>query len=289
MATEAKVVADSVSPEGVRIATLQLKFHRIILSEFNTHRVFSRNASSSRAIPIERMIKQVQDDPAIPLYWGKNQKGMQAAEELSEDQKGRALSAWLEARDRAVEIARRMIDIGLHKQIANRLLEPWMWTHDVVTSTEWDNFFALRCHPAAQPEMQALAYRMRDAMQASTPVPRIKGGEWHLPYILPDERSNLTFAQQIRCSVARCARVSYVNHDGTKPDVARDSELYNQLALSMPPHMSPLEHQATPGTEYTGNFRGWCQWRKLAEQGSLPEALITIDTLAKGYRDSLRH
>ncbi len=272
MAIQAKVIADSISPAGVRLVTLQLQFHRFILSEFNTHRVFSRNASSSRAIPVEKIIKQVRENPAIPIHWGKNQRGMQATEELSDEQEAAALAAWLEARDHAVESAQKLVGIGLHKQVVNRLLEPWQWAHDVVTSTEWDNFFSLRVHKDAQPEMETLAVKMRAAMEASTPILRMED-DWHLPYILAEERLGLSLAQQIRSSVARCARVSYMNHDGTEPDVAKDSELYERLALHVPPHMSPLEHQATPGNNRTGNFSGWRQWRKMAEAGLMPEAI----------------
>lgn len=271
--TEAKVIADSISSEGVRLVTFQLKFHRIVLSEFNTHRVFSRNASSSRAIPVERMIKQVVEDPAIPVYWGKNQRGMQATEELTEEQQAAALAAWLEARDNAVVSARKMIEIGLHKQIANRILEPWQWTHVVLTATAYKNFYELRRHTDAQPEIRVLAEKMWEAQVASEPV-EMPEGYWHLPYILTEERASLSLAQQIRSSVARCARVSYVNHDGTHPDIAKDSELYDRLALNTPPHMSPLEHQATPGGRLTGNFKGWSQWRKWAELGISPEGVV---------------
>jgi thymidylate synthase ThyX len=265
MPIKATIVEDSVSKLGHRLTTIQLQFHRFILSEFNTHRMFSRNASSSRAIPVAKMIAQVVNDPAIPVSWGKNQKGMQANEELSDEQKTEALRLWLEARDNAVKSASLLGDVGLHKQITNRLLEPWMWTHVVLTSTEWDNFFAQRCHKDAMPEMQALAYAIREAMEKNTPC--FMHG-WHLPYVQPNERRELDLNTQIKCSVARCARVSYLNHDGTSPDVAKDMELYERLVGSEPMHASPVEHQGYPNNGiWSGNFFGWEQFRKSVERG----------------------
>jgi thymidylate synthase ThyX len=270
MAIKATIVEDSVTSLGHRLTTVQLQFHRFILSEFNTHRVFSRNASSSRAIPVAKMIAQVVNDPAIPVSWGKNQKGMQANEELSDEQKAEALRLWLEARDNAVQSATLLGELGLHKQITNRLLEPWMWTHVVLTSTEWDNFFGLRCHKDAMPEMQTLAYAIREAMEKSTPTPCLT--EWHLPYVQQNERRELDLNTQIKCSVARCARVSYVNHDGTSPNVEKDMELYDRLVGGEPMHASPIEHQACPNNGiWSGNFFGWEQFRKTVERGARME------------------
>lgn len=278
---EAKVIADSISESGKRITTLQVKFHRFILPEFLTHRVFSRNFSSSRAIPTKKLLEQVRSDPAMPVYWGKNQAGMQADEELTGDAKLNAITRWKIAAKLAADQAEILAEHGAHKQIVNRLIEPFIWANGIVTSTEWDNFFELRDHEDAQPEIRELAIRMREAMADSTPR-LLKGGEWHLPYISEDERNdsffkilaNKNMLQKI--SAARCCRVSYLKHDGQVPDINDDLALFQRLAGAVPLHASPLEHQATPdyphpyeswrNKELHGNLVGWIQYRKLWEQ-----------------------
>ena len=222
----------------------------------------SRNSSSSRAIPIAKMIQRVIDDPVMPVSWGQNQRGMQAGAELSGDELAAAQTAWLRGRDAAVETARTLAAAGLHKQVVNRVLEPWMWITALITATEWDNFFAQRCHPDAQPEIRAAAELIRDAMAASTPVLR-RASDWHLPYVTDEERSQLDLAQTRQLSVARCARVSYLTHDGLH-DIAADLDLYQRLRTAKPPHWSPFEHvaEAAPTRDFIGNFRGWHPYRK---------------------------
>lgn len=287
MAFSARVIADSVSPLGVRLTTFEVTLPRIVLSEFNTHRVFSRNSASSRAIPVPKRIEQVLSDPFIPNYWGANQKGMQAKASLEAAAAEAAEAVWMEALASAVESAKKMQDIGAHKQLANRLLEPFMWQTIIVTATEWANFFALRDNEMAQPEIHEAARLMRAAYTASTPT-LIGYGEWHLPLIQPEERDGkFEFSEEARkISSARCARVSYLTHDGIR-DLAADLVLYERLVSGG--HMSPLEHVATPvkpimvqvdeklydglGRVSTmkkwieipqdlGNFRGWKQLRK---------------------------
>jgi len=261
MATEAKIIADSIHGEH-RLTTMQLKFPRFILAEFNTHRQFSRNASSSRAIPTKKIMETVRNDPAEPVYWGRNQPGMQAEEELSLEEIGYAQGTWHAARREALVYANYLVGQGVHKQIVNRILEPWMWAHVVVTATEWENFYALRTDKAAQPEMRALALAMLAVHNASEPVVRDEF-EWHLPYVNNDEKNILGLENALKCSVARCARVSYLNHDGTKPDPGKDLELHDRLKTSG--HVSPFEHQARPfsgdGSDAEANFRGWVQYR----------------------------
>jgi thymidylate synthase ThyX len=260
----AKIVADSISPFGARLTTMEITYPRFVHSEFMTHRLFSRNAASSRAIPIEKMIQQVINDPVVPVWWGANQSGMQAKEELSPILKEAAKDQWMDARLDAISQVEMLHRIGLHKQIANRILEPWMWITVVVTATEWSNFFALRCHPDAQPEIQKIAYMMRDLYTGSIPE-KVAIGKYHLPYITADEivTDEATLA---KISVARCARVSYLRHNNVG-DVDKDIELYDRLLASK--HMSPFEHVASPefpsgGKEFKfiGNFRGWVQLRK---------------------------
>jgi hypothetical protein len=277
--TTAKVIEDSISPDGVRLTTLQLRYPRFIHAEFMTHRVFSRNASSSRAIPVAKMIQQVRDDPAMPCHWGKNQAGMQAREELEGTDREFVQATWRRAAICAAALAEDMTKRGVHKQVANRILEPFQWMHVIVTATEWANFFELRDHEDAEPNIQLLAKAMKAAMGDSTPRPLIErrsrlASGWHLPYITLRERADhgtdpILLAQ---VSAARCARVSYLTHDGEAPIMGKDLELYERLVGSRPLHASPIEHQATPMDfgmfqveEFNGNLRGWVQHRKIVE------------------------
>lgn len=269
--TTAKVIEDSVNRHGKRMTTLQLKYPRFIHSEFMTHRVFSRNASSSRAIPVAKMLEQVRNDPAMPVHWGANQAGMQAHAELPDRDKEIAKGLWLQAAQAAANCAEAMTmkKIQPHKQIVNRLLEPFQWIHVVVTATEFDNFFALRDHADAQPEIRLLARSMREAMDASKPR-LLLSGDWHLPYLSGAEWQTClamddSYAAQ-KISAARCARVSYLTHDGSTPEISKDLQLFERLAGGVPLHASPLEHQATPGDTDTGNFQGWTQFRKIWEK-----------------------
>jgi hypothetical protein len=274
---EAKIIADSISPAGVRLTTLQVTFPRFILAEFNTHRAFSRNSASSRAIPVKKHIEAVLADPFIPEQFGRNQKGMQARHNLEGEDAALAHEIWIGTLSVAALEAQHLDEIGVHKQLANRLLEPFMWHTVVVTATDWENFFHLRCHPDAQPEFQKIAGMMRDVMDTSTPIARLSI-EWHLPYTVGDDaedvRPNRTtdeaWGTLARISSARCARVSYLTHDG-KRDTEADLALATKLLAAG--HMSPFEHPAIPintATEYCGNFRGWMQYRKLIPGESDP-------------------
>jgi thymidylate synthase ThyX len=239
MSFDVKIIADSVGPRGNRITTMQLCYPRFIHAEFMTHRVFSRNASSSRAIPVAKLIEQVRNNPVMPVHWGKNQPGMQADEELSPENIGAVRGIWRDAAYRAANYAETMARFGAHKQIVNRILEPWQWMHTIVTATEWDNFFALRCHKDAQPEIRRLAEFMRETQHRSVPK-KLDYGQWHLPYVnteIEDDGEQsyrhkmffdppieghpgacgvqfLNLEQALKASVARCARVSYLTHDG---------------------------------------------------------------------------
>ena len=266
MAVTATVIADSIADGCPRLTTLQLRYPRFIHAEVMTHRVFSRNASSSRAIPIERMIQDVIDDPAMPVHWGKNQPGMQAREELEsgEDQ-------WLDASYHAIQSAKRMSREGYHKQIVNRILEPFQHINVLVTATEWDNFFALRDHPDAQPEIQELARAMREAMAGSEPF-RLTVEE-HMPYVSIDEQHmcmNDGDTEKLRrISAARCASVSYKTVDGKPMSVEKALDIFNKLAGSDPIHASPFEHIARPDPDNgpgCRNFTKWHQWRADLEE-----------------------
>lgn len=264
MPYQADVLLDSVGPSGRRLTTFVLRFPRFVLPEFNTHRMFSRNASSSRAIPTTRLMEQLRDDPVAPVSWGRNQAGMQAREQLPPTEAAAAAAIWHEARESALQHAERLRAIGVHKQVVNRVLEPWMWASVIVSSTTYENFFTLRCHPDAQPEIKRLADLMREAYGASTPTPRA-AGEWHLPFISGADDLALPLADQKKVAVARAARVSYLTHAGTR-DIAADLVLHDRLLDAG--HWSPFEHaaMATAADEACNNFRGWQAYRWQMEQ-----------------------
>jgi thymidylate synthase ThyX len=270
MGYSARVLLDSLSPAGVRLTTLEVTFPRFVLSEFNTHRVMSRNSASSRAIPTSKLLERVMTDPVLPLEWGRNQKGMSASDVLTPEEEEAAKRIWLSARDAAVEHARKLVELKVHKQELNRVLEPFLWHTVIVTATEWDNFFTLRCAPNAQPEISAAALRMREAIAGSKPSP-IAYGEWHLPLVQDDERS-LPIETQKKISAARCARVSYLTHEG-KREVEKDLELHDRLKADR--HLSPFEHVATPAhdVEFHANFRGWIQMRHEIEAATWPSVV----------------
>jgi Thymidylate synthase complementing protein len=264
---KAEIVADSINYNNIRLTTLKLAYPRFIHAEFMTHRVFSRNASSSRAEPVAKHIERIKDEYAEPIHWGQNQPGMQAKAEISEETKRAARAEWWAAKEAAIAHAKKLNDLGVHKQIVNRVLEPFSYINVVVTATEWDNFFELRLHPDAQPEIRELAYQMRVAMKGSHPKPLVNG-EWHLPFIDKVEKVSHPIEDLLRFSVARCARVSYLTHDKKAPNPKDDIVLFERLVGSVPIHASPTEHQATPleSTDFCRNFRGWMQYRELLEQ-----------------------
>ena len=311
MGFEAKVLADSVSPAGQRLTTLEATFPRFVLSEFNTHRVFSRNSASSRAIPVAKQLRRLLDDPYVPIEFGSNKPGMQAGPPLTGAARDAAEAEWLRARDDAVRHVLGLITspanvasfedlhecleaaqgslkeppaewLNVHKQVANRLLEPFMWHTVIVSSTTWENFFNLRCHPDAQPEIRLIATKMREAVERSVPT-RLEPDEWHLPLVGEAEREEASSAEELaKISIGRCARVSYLTHDGTR-DLAADIALYDRLAESG--HMSPMEHVARPMTpaelgqgEWSGNFQGWIAYRKLIPGESNPLAASAATT-----------
>lgn len=276
-----KIIADSISEAGKRITTLQLVYPRFIHAELMTHRVFSRNASSSRAIPVKRMLEMVRTEPAMPIHWGKNQPGMQAGEQLAGSDLETAKQLWLLAAHNAAAVAEAMHEKGLHKQVTNRILEPFQHISVVLTATEFDNFFELRDHKDAQPEIMELAVQMKMAMYDSTPK-LLLPSEWHLPYVDALEQSrigDIELAKKV--SAARCCRVSYLKHDGTAASIEEDLALCDRLVGAESLHASPFEHQASPdsfhkegkfgGTDHWekpwlhGNFVGWIQHRKLVE------------------------
>lgn len=247
MTPYAKIICDSISEDGDRLTTFEVRFHRFILAEVNTHRVLTKSSASSRAIPVSKQLERVRTDPAWPFSWPAERSGMQGGAELSSDALEAARAIWADAAEDAVLLAERLVDVGLHKSVVNRLLEPFMWHTAIITGTSFKNFFALRANPLAQPEFRVAAELMQKEYDRSTPV-LLKEGEWHLPYINLPEDLTLSHEESIKVSVARCARVSYLTHDGVR-DPAKDIELYERLISAEPMHSTPLQHCATPATE----------------------------------------
>ena len=275
----AKIIKDSISEEGKRITTVQVSLPKVLLAENNTHRVFSRNYSSSRAIPVKRFNAM---ESFEPLYWGKNQEGMTAKLEEIDDIEA-AKKIWNDAIEYCKNASEKLIGLGLHKQWSNRLNDWHNMANGIITSTEWDNYFWLRDADDAQPEMQFLARCIKSAMENSTPT-LLHEGEWHLPYITDAELNDSFFKIPAnkwmlhKISSARCCRVSYNKHDGSIPNVDDDLALFMKLVGGSKIHASPLEHQATPdqivsGSEIHpwkndhlhGNLQGWIQYRKIWE------------------------
>ena len=257
----AKVIADSIAKKGKRITTFELEYNRFIHSEMMTHGALVKNSSSSRAIPIGKMIEQIKLNPSTPIYWGKTQSGMQAKEELTYSELKRVKELWEVAKDNAMTRATQMSLNECHKQIANRVTEPFQMIKVVCTATDFDNFFNLRIHPDAQPEILMLAYLMYKAMQQSTPI-SLNQGEWHLPYI-ERERNNgaleyfiyeendigyfgkkyIPLEQAIKISSSCTAQTSYRKNDAS---VEKADKIHDMLIKADVLHASPFAHLATP-------------------------------------------
>lgn len=279
---QAEVILASKGPDQDPIYTVRMRYPRIIHGEIMTHRVFSRNARSSRAVPVATMLEEIRSKPFVPWHWGKNQKGMQASEECKEPVMGYSPEAvWLYARDNAVDLAEEYMKAGYHKQIVNRLIEPFSWIDTLITSNQWNNFLWLRDHKDAEPHLQDLARLVKKALFRAN-VRDLKLGEWHLPYINIHDKDHANSICGItgddvdeylcKISAARCARISYKPFDGDSSYKAERAR-YDMLVSSDRVHASPTEHQATPDVfvakdqwkypDLHGNLPGWIQSRKL--------------------------
>lgn len=255
MSFNARILADSISPAGHRLTTFEGCFPRFILAEVNTHKMISKNSASSRAVPVLRRIAMLQSDPFVPEAFGKNRAGMQPGEALEGDVDAAARDHWGRAMSCAIEEARALEGINVHKQYANRLLEPFLWHTAILSGTDWQNLWNLRVHPAAQGEFQKIARIMRDLYDASEP--RLVGYEddWHLPMVEGPEHDEFNLRVDglkgrdlAKISAARCGRVSFLTHDGTKNPPAKDIERADSFIKDG--HLSPLEHSARPMTEW---------------------------------------
>lgn len=268
----AKVIEDSIALNGHRMITVQVRFPRIVHSELMTHRALAKNAGSSRAKPIKKMLAQVFNDPACPVEWGAAQAGMQAHTQLTGWRLFGVKALWKSAAMFAAAHSWAMMKLGAAKQIANRVTEPFQYIDVLISGTEWDNFDMLRCHPDADPTMRALAIEIMTAIETSIPK-LLRLGQWHLPYVTAEERRTLPLHDQKIVSAARCARISYDPFDGN-PSVEKERERFAKLVGQQPIHASPTEHQATPtmASSRSGNLVGWFQLRKEieAELADLP-------------------
>ena len=261
----AKIIAHSKSSvNGQIIVTFELIYPRYIHAELMTHRLFSRNAASSRAIPIKEMIRLATEERVYPIEWQSNKPGMQAGDKLSEEEAEACMEVWDKLGDFVCESVNKLNDLGLHKQWANRALETFQHIKTIVTATEFDNFFHLRRHSAAQPEIHALADAMFEAMLDSQPD-ILKPGQWHLPYVDhaiishtgkfvylstnscdgygPDE---ISLDDAIKVSASCCAQVSYRKNDDS---LEKATQIYDRLVGMDVLHASPFEHIATPMEE----------------------------------------
>lgn len=277
--TTVKVIAAS-SHKGMPVTTLELEYPRIIHSELLTHREFSRNSSSSRAIPVKTMINNIRKNMFVPTYWGKNQSGMQAKEELTGVSRFLAKPLWIIGGHINLLGATLLNAVGVHKQLANRNLEYISYMKTIVTSTSFDNFLALRDHEDAQPEIQAVAKKLRYALD-NLEREELAEGEWHTPYVehSRDDLGNLRYGYGLstesakRISVSCVAQVSYRRADNS---VDKALAIFDKLATSTPIHASPFESVLTPvhgmegitavdlsGCKLSGNSRGWSQYRHL--------------------------
>lgn len=290
----AKIIADSINWNNERLTTFELEYPRLIHAEILTHRVFSRNAQSSRAVPVGKTL-EANRLHIKPVVWGKNKAGMSSTEELDGFKKVLANIVWNTAVKSSFGASWLLSKIGLHKQWSNRLTEWCSSIKVIITATEWDNFLWLRTdETAAQPEIVELARKIKECLETSVPVV-LKKGEWHLPYIsvvdgkyyTQDMNYQLSLEDAKRVSVSACAQVSYRKLDTS---VEAANRIYGRLLNEGKPHLSPFEHQATPiddfnevkkltffdiglikgcthidnhGNPWSGNFKGWCQLRQI--------------------------
>lgn len=256
------IIKDSIF-RGKRLTTFQLRFWRAILPEITRHRCFSFCVRSSRANPVKNILEQVRTNPWGPESFGSNQSGMVAGEELKGEDLTNAILAWKLAALGIATQAETLMNLGVHKQVTNRLLEPFTYSDMVLAGTDFSNFFMLREAGDAQPEIQTLAKAMHKALDESTPT-KLEEGQWHLPYISKEELNNKAYSIDDLCkaSCARCARVSYKLFDGTT-SITKDIELFNKLKNAG--HWSPLEFVAVAcnAKDYKlSNYKGYNQYRR---------------------------
>ncbi len=340
----ARVVLDSIGPNGKRLISVEMRYWRAIHAEFMTHRDRARNAASSRAIPFYKLGKCsacdgkgkvgrdrdsclkcngsgsgppidkcsysfAKYDAFFPEFIGTEQKGMQSGGELVEPYRSQFLQLVEQGRDFMLDLCLKMVETGAHKSLVNRYMEPWLYITVITTATEWKNFARLRVHPKAEKHFQKVAGQCMDAIAASTPQ-ILEAGQWHMPYLRDDDEElvsrglidgvkGMSFGIPIpkgfdkydshelvttetlkRISAGRCARLSYLTHEGIR-DHNKDIELFDTLIHPKFDvdrdddviHASPLEHvgQASDDPNLrSGPFVGWKQFRKEFPNENMP-------------------
>lgn len=252
-----------------RIATFIITMPKFIQAQINSHRMLSRNAASSRAIPAKIIRQRVLKNPFIPVEFSKNKAGMRGGDHFTGIELFFAKKIWLYARYIPCFFHYMGEKLKIHKEIINRLIEPWMFTEVILTATEWENFLKLRIDNSSQPEIQFIAKNIKNILETEKPF-ILKTGEYHLPFISQEEKEKYSIEELKKISTARCARVSYKLYDGRDSSLEKDIQLCEKLITGG--HWSPFEHITTPlsNLEQSGNFIGWKQYRKefLYENGS---------------------
>lgn len=261
---DVRVIAASISPWGDKIATIVARYPRFIHSEVMTHKDLSRNASSSRAIPFKKLLKLTRQNMAAPIHWGKNQPGMSASDELENFSRFMAIFMWHMTGHIVLTLAWLMSFTGVHKQVINRMIEPWTYINVQLTATNWKRMLGLRLPNDAQPEFRELARAIQDALQSAYYMP-LKEGEWHVPWITHEEWADMyngphrSWDRLKQLSAARSARLSYTPIGDTRKNPEKDQVLANNLLQKF--HLSPFEHQATPRQGKHANLEGWSNYR----------------------------
>lgn len=275
---KAEIIADSVNPDGHRLTTFVCTFPRWILAEINTHRALSRNSASSRAIPTKKLVKAVEDNPAVPIQWSANRPGMSdGGVNVSPEAASEALRHWRNMARNAAAVSSTLGDINIHKQVANRPLEPYLWHTALITATDWSNFFALRVHVDSQPDFQRLAYLMLRAYVEGSPAKPVHYGGWHIPLVDGMPRT-YDIETRLKIATARAARVSYDNMDNVM-DVSKDCNLHDKLKDSG--HWSPFEHSARAVSNSTRhhNLVGWQSYRaQQPDENRVVDLKVLLDT-----------
>jgi len=206
----------------------------------------SRNSASSRAISMSRLRSRIEGNPAMPIFYGKQESSMQANEPMPAEDVEKVKRIWRDACRAAMKVHTQLEAFGLHKQWTNRIVEPWMFITITLTATEYDGWFHQRVSALAQPEIAWLSQQMFFLRQESRPI-KLHAGEWHLPYITDEDRQEATVQQLVQLSTARCARTSYLTHEG-KRSLSEDYALYQRLRSASPAHWSPAEHPCAATT-----------------------------------------
>ncbi|HMG12882.1 MAG TPA: FAD-dependent thymidylate synthase [Gemmatimonadaceae bacterium] len=280
---EARIERDSITQYGERVTTWVVTLPRIVLAELNTHKMISKSSASSRAIPVQKQIDRLNADPFLPVYWGKNQKGMQADQELSSDEMAVASEVWIRAMRGSITAAEELMGIGVHKQIASRILEAWMWHTVILTATDMSNFFHLRDNKKAQPEIAKAAGMMSELFRGNRPK-LLGADDWHLPFVETDgedqelpkhESTGTRIETAVHVGVGRCARVSHLNHDGQRAiegDVRLSARLYGDG------HMAPYEHVCRPMTDFERRIFGRDEWVANPECKTFTAVPMTLES-----------